>query len=49
MYIWHNVCKVTFVFMYGVGINHRVLALRKHYQESGMETRIHQNSKQAAT
>ena len=42
----HNVCKVTFAFLYGVGINHRVLALKKHYQENGMETRVHQNSKQ---
>ena len=46
MHHGHNVCKVTFAFLYGVGINHRVLALRKHYQENGMETRVHQNSKQ---
>ena len=47
MHQGHNVCKVTFAFLYGVGINHRVLALRKHYQEHGMETRIHQNSNRA--
>ena len=45
MHHGHHVCKVTFGFLYGIGINHRVLAIRKHYQENGMETRTHQNSK----
>lgn len=45
MHHGHNVCKVTFAFLYGIGINHRVLAIRKHYKENGMETRTHQNSK----
>ena len=45
MHHGHNVCKLTFSFLYGVGINHRILAIRKHYQEQGLETRTHQNSK----
>ena len=45
MHHGHHVCKVTFGFLYGIGINHRVLAIRKHYQKNGMETRTHQNSK----
>ena len=45
MHHGHHVCKVTFAFLHGIGINHRVLAIRKHYEENGMETRTHQNSK----
>ena len=45
MHHGHYVYKVTFGFLYGIGINHRVLAIRKHYQENGMETCTHQNSK----
>ena len=45
MHHGHHVCKVTFGFLYGIGINHQILAIRKHYQENGMETRTHQNSK----
>ena len=33
----HNVCTVTYAFLFGVGVNHRVLAIRKHYQEHGLE------------
>ena len=46
MHHGHNVCKVTFAFLYGIGINHRVLAIRKHYQQHGVEPCIHQNSRQ---
>lgn len=45
MHHGYNVCKVTFAFLYGIGINHRVLAIRKHYQQQGLEPRTHQNSK----
>ena len=45
MHHGHNVCKVTFSFLHGIGINHRTLAMRKHYQEKGLEPRTHQNSR----
>ena len=45
MHHGHNICKVTFAFLYGIGINHRVLAIRKHYQQQGLEPRTHQNSR----
>lgn len=45
MHHGHNVCKATYTFLYGIGVNHRVLAIRKHYQEHGLEPQTHQNSK----
>ena len=36
MHHGHHVCKVTFAFLYGIGINQRVLAMRKHYEKNGM-------------
>ena len=45
MHHGYNVCKATYAFLYGIGVNHRVLAIRKHYQEHGLEPRTHQNSK----
>lgn len=45
MHHGYNVCKVTYAFLYGVGVNHRILAIRKHYQENGLEPRTHKNYK----
>ena len=41
MHHGHNVCKVTFAFLYGIDINHWVLAIKKHYQQQGLEPRTH--------
>jgi len=41
MHHGHNMVKPTFSFLYGIGINHRIVAIRKHYQEEGLEPRIH--------
>ena len=43
----HNgcvVCKVTFGFIFGVGRKHRIDALRKHYLDEGIASRVHKNS-----
>ena len=32
-----NVCKVTYAFLYGLGVNHWILAIQKHCQENGLE------------
>ena len=45
MHHGHNICKVTNAILYGIGINHWVLAIRKHYQQQGLEPRTHQNSR----
>ena len=42
----YTVFKVTYAFLFGVVINHRVLAIRKHDQEQGLEPYTHKNSKQ---
>ena len=41
MHHGHKVCKHTFSFLYGLGVNHRVLNVRKHYQDEGMMVRVH--------
>lgn len=44
----HNgceICKVTFGFIFGVGRKHRIDAIRNHYAEEGLTTRVHKNSK----
>lgn len=40
-----NVCKNTFSFLHGIGVNHRLQAIKNHYMENGLETRVHQNTK----
>ena len=45
MHHGYNVCKATYTFLYGIGVNHWILAIRKHYQEHGLEPQTHQNSK----
>ena len=40
----HEVCKMTFGFLYGVG-RRRIMALKDSYLENGLETRIHGNTK----
>lgn len=44
MHHGYRVCKVTYSFLHGIGVNHRVLAVRKHYQDEGMMVRVHKNS-----
>ena len=39
-----NICKKTFLFLHGIG-NNRFRALRKHYEEEGLQVRQHGNSK----
>lgn len=44
----HNgcvVCKVTFGFIFGVGMKHKIDGIRRHYLEEGLTTRVHKNSK----
>ena len=44
----HNgcvVCKVTFGFIFGVGMKHKIDAIRRHYLDEGLTTRVHKNSK----
>ena len=40
----YKVCKHTFSFLYGLGVNHRVLNVQKHYQDEEMMVRVHKNS-----
>lgn len=46
MHHGYSVCKVTFAFLYGIGINHQVLVIRKHFHQQGLEPHTHQNTKQ---
>ena len=44
----HNgcvVCKVTFGFIFGVGMKHKIDGIRKHYLEESLTPRVHKNSK----
>ena len=45
MHNGYHVCINTFAFLYGIGANHRIKAIRKHYLENGMEPRVHKNTK----
>ena len=45
MYNGYNVCKNTFAFLHGIGVNHYLQAIRKHYMENGLAIRVHQNTK----
>ena len=42
----YHVCINTFAFLFGIGANHRIKAIKKHYLENGMEARVHKNTKQ---
>lgn len=44
MHNGHTVCKITFMFLYGVG-KKRLTAVKDQYKNNGLETRIHKNSK----
>lgn len=44
MHHGYSVCMVTFGFLYGVGES-RLKAVKKHYLQTGMEQRIHKNTK----
>ena len=45
MHNGYHVCIKTFAFLFGIGANHRIKAIRKHYLENGMEPRVHKNTK----
>lgn len=45
MHNGYHVCINTFAFLFGIGANHRIKAIRKHYLENGMEPRVHKNTK----
>ena len=45
MHNGYKVCKTTYAFLYGVGTKHRLEAIKKHYLENGMETRVHKNTR----
>ena len=45
MHKGYHVCINTFAFLFGIGANHRIKAIKKHYLENGMEVRIHKNTK----
>ena len=38
-------CVLKHAFLYGIGENHRLKALKKHYLENGVEPRVHKNTK----
>ena len=45
MHNGYHVCIHTFAFLFGIGANHRIKAIKKHYLENGMEHRVHKNIK----
>ena len=45
MHNGYHVCINTFAFLFGIGANHCIKAIKKHYLENGMEPRVHKNSK----
>ena len=45
MHNGYHVCINTFAFLFGIGANHRIKAMKKHYLENGMESRVHKNTK----
>jgi len=44
MHKGHQLCRVTFNFLHGIG-KHRVPAIKKNFIENGLETRTHGNTK----
>ena len=44
MHNGYKVCKTMYAFLYGVRKKHRLEAIKKHYLEHGMETRVHKNT-----
>ena len=45
MHKGYHVCINTFAFLFGIGANHRIKAIKKHYLENGMKSRVHKNTK----
>ena len=45
MHNQYHVCINTFAFLFGIGDNHRIKAIKKHYLKNGMESRVHKNTK----
>ena len=39
MHYGYKVCRTMYAFLYGVGMKHRLEAIKKHYLEHGMEAR----------
>ena len=48
MHQGHEVCKKTFLFLYGIG-KKRLMAVKKSYKTNGLETRRHGNTKTFTT
>ena len=46
MHQGYHVCTKTYSFLYGIGENHWLNALKKHYVDNGVELRVHKNTKQ---
>ena len=44
MHNGYKVCKTTYAFLYSVGTKDRLEAIKKHYIEHGMESRVHKNT-----
>lgn len=44
MHNGHEICKVTFGFIFGVGRKHKIDSIRRHYVEEGLLARVHKNS-----
>ena len=40
-----NVWIKTFAFLLGIGVNHHIKAIKKHYLENGMEPRVYKDTK----
>ena len=45
MHNGYKVYKTTYAFLYGVGTKHRLEAIKKHYLEHGMETRVQKDTR----
>ena len=45
MHNGYHMCIHAFAFLFGIGANHRLKAIKKHYLENGMEPRAHKNIK----
>ena len=44
MHHGYKVCKKTYSFLYGVGVNCRLQSIKSHYLEEGLIERVHKNT-----
>ena len=45
MHNGYHVCIHTFAFLFGIGTNHRIKGIKKHYLGNGIEPRVLKNIK----